>query len=124
PVSNRGFFLMQNVPPAPVATYRHTAILLLILAAVSYAGSRTLHTDRADNSRLAVYFTAFIAEWALFWYVYMGLRRKGISVTELIGERWSSPRNVGIAVVAAVALFFIGNYAIELCARLFHLRTI
>ena len=24
----------------------------------------------------------------------------------------------------AVALFFIGNYAIELCARLFHLRTI
>jgi membrane protease YdiL (CAAX protease family) len=83
----------QPVPAAgrgPVASKLHTLgffLILLTIALISASSQRITHDPSAEIShraRLFTYAATFVASWALFFYVRMGIRRGGHTVGELI----------------------------------------
>lgn len=60
---------------------------------------------------MVIYLITMAWEWLLFFYIYWGLRRRGKSFRDIVGERWKSAadffRDFGIAFgfwIAAVAI--------------------
>lgn len=105
--------IAEPVPgPRPVASYRHTALLIavmLVMAAsgawfqyrASSAGAATLpHPQRMTG----VYLSLIAMEWGLVLYIWrVGLKPAGASLREMIGGRWNSVRAVATDVLLALA---------------------
>ena len=99
--------------PEPVASWLHLAGLLVIGAAIAGLGllAQRGHAGGAANGQLAghsqaipIYVTAIVMDWALFYYCWVGVHRRGGSLWSLAGGRWTSWR--GVAVDLAIALPF------------------
>jgi len=99
--------------PEPIASWLHLAGLLVIGAAVTWLGllAQRGHAGGAASGQLAshsqaipIYFTAIVMDWALFYYCWVGVHRRGGSLWSLSGGRWTSWR--GVAVDLAIALPF------------------
>jgi membrane protease YdiL (CAAX protease family) len=76
----------------PVASRRHTAVLCGILAAIAVVGFLSLGRSAASGgapalSGPALYLPLLAAEWGLFLYVRMGVRKRGHTMRGLIGTR-------------------------------------
>jgi membrane protease YdiL (CAAX protease family) len=121
-------------PIRPVASARHTIILLGIMASMAVLGARFQqggNTAPAIASRpnaLAVYLPLLISEWAMFLFVWKrGLQPAGTSLREIIGGRWSRATDVVRDVVLAVALWGVWAGFLYVSPRLFganHARSI
>ena len=99
--------------PEPIASWLHLAGLLLIGAAVTGLGllAQRGHAGGASSGQLAshsqaipIYLTAIVMDWALFYYCWAGVHRRGGSLWSLSGGRWTSWR--GVAADLAIALPF------------------
>jgi hypothetical protein len=103
--------IAQPQPTAPklVAPIWHTAILLATLAGLAVWSARQ-HGLLAGQSRAASYVVTIACEWLLFALAAWGIRMSGISISSVIGGRWSTPklflRDLGIG-----ALFLLGSNA-------------
>jgi uncharacterized protein len=89
--------------PQPIASLRHFIGLLLIGAAVVALGFYAQHSaaQGAPSGQLAghgvalqAYFIAIFLDWALFYYCWVGVHRRGGSLWRLAGSRWNSWRSV------------------------------
>ncbi len=96
----------------PVASWRHTAILCGILLAVAVAGFLSSLRAAAPPgaaaigpSGAALYLPLLAAEWGLFLYVRMGVRRQSGSVRDLVAERGFGPRSLAVDLFLAILLF-------------------
>jgi len=96
----------------PVASAIHTIGLLAFLAGGAYFSFLRANVQRAQvapNHHL--YLPSLALEWAWFGYVLWGVRKRGISLRELIGPRWSSAKQVftdiGIAVAFQISALFV-----------------
>jgi membrane protease YdiL (CAAX protease family) len=76
---------------APVASTLHTFVLILFLAGWAYVGRMWAIKLRAESvpSHLPLYLSTLAMEWAVFGYIVWGVRKRGISLRELVGPRWS-----------------------------------
>src|SRR5579863_8170818 len=90
-------------PSAPIAGALHTVALIAFLAVWSYFGrERAIHM-RAQTSpnHLLMYLPTLAMEWSVFGYIVWGVRKRGISLRELVGPRWSTGKenlkDLGIA---------------------------
>lgn len=99
--------------PEPIASWLHLAGLLVIGAAIAGLGllAQRGHAGGATGGQLAshsqaipIYLTAIVMDWALFYYCWVGVHRRGGSLWSLSGGRWTSWR--GVAVDLAIALPF------------------
>ena len=96
----------------PVGSWRHTAILCGILIAVAAAGFvSSLRTAGPPGvaagglSGAALYLPLLAAEWGLFLYVRLGVRRHGGSVRGLLSEHELDTRSLAIDLLLAFCLF-------------------
>lgn len=86
--------------PQPVASWRHTAqlvVLFLALAAIGLVVQRQAVRSGAPQLHpnvVPLYLSLLAAEWGLFLYVWRGTRRTGTTLRELVGGRWASPRDL------------------------------
>jgi membrane protease YdiL (CAAX protease family) len=95
-------------PRGLVASRAHLAILSAILLGIALAGYLTLARPAAGTSPIAgapLYLSLLAAEWGLFLYVRMGMKRRGVAVTELISARPLSLRTVAVDLLLALLLF-------------------
>ncbi len=101
--------------PEQIASLRHLIGLFLIGAGVIALGFLAQHgsSSGAQNGQLAghgaaiqIYLFAISLDWALFYYCWVGVHRRGGSLWSLSGGRWNSWRSV--AVDLAIALPFWG----------------
>jgi membrane protease YdiL (CAAX protease family) len=95
---------------SPVASYRHTAILVAILLAIAAAGALfqrgagpAAETTASHPDVVPLYLSLLVAEWALLFYTWrIGLRPHGVRLGDLIGGRWSGwssvLRDLGLAI--------------------------
>jgi membrane protease YdiL (CAAX protease family) len=90
-----------------IAPLWHTVVFVLIIAgisALSYFTTRQLAGahggELTERERMLTYAGTLIQEWALFLYVYLGMRRR-VTVRQCINARWASAgdvwRDIGIA---------------------------
>ncbi len=91
----------------PVASILSTIILLLIVAALAYAGY--LHAGHlratAQHSHVLEYAVTLAQEWLLFLFVVISMRRASTPLRDVIGGQWKSPKNMLIDIIIA-ALFW------------------
>lgn len=75
-------------PPQAIAPVWHTLVLLLILAATSISGAYSAHVAARSGHLIRQYGAQMAWEWILFAFVVWGVRKRGISLRNLIGGRW------------------------------------
>ena len=99
---------------APIASKRHTAILVLIYVGLGVAGryadrSGAVETSPTPHQALQLYVGALLIEWASLYYVWKGTRQR-IALVDLIGGRWQKPYDIVIdlAVAAGVWIAWLG----------------
>ncbi len=86
---------------APVASYWHSLVFLVIVAAVVGMGYLAQH--RAGGAPglveshahvVPIYLSAAILDWLLVLFVWRGVRRRGGTLSAIVGGRWTSAREV------------------------------
>lgn len=108
-----------------VASPIHTISLLLILGVWAFlswfAAGRVRVTQ--NPHRVPMYLLTMVSEWLVFVYVVAGVRRRGASISLVVGTRWSScrqlPRDIGIA----AAFWVFSGGILVLFARLLHIDS-
>ena len=103
-----------------VAPLWHTVGLLFFLALITYGGVRTHGTTTKASpatNLIRLYLSVMAGEWMLLLYVWRGIRRKGITLRELIGGNWSDASAFGRNFAIAVLFWFVW----EGSARAMHL---
>ncbi len=90
----------------PVASWRHFGVLVAIMLVVAVQGlvlqSKQSVADASSN-HLVVYVSLIIMEWALVYLVWRGIRKTNTKLSDLVGGRWTAPRDV----VRDIALGFL-----------------
>jgi membrane protease YdiL (CAAX protease family) len=102
--------------PVPIASNLHLIGAVLILFGTAAAGFLAQHHaaatpataptgQLAEHSKaIPIYLVALLMDWALFYYCYAGVRRRGGTLATLSGGRWRSVKDV--LVDLAIALPF------------------
>ncbi|MEA3013387.1 MAG: protease family protein [Sphingomonadales bacterium] len=85
----------------PLGSWRHTLILCAILVAIAALGLLALQRAPSQSgasavSGAALYLPLLAVEWALFFYVRIGLRRRGKTIRGLISARPLTLRAIAI----------------------------
>lgn len=108
----------QTVPPAPeaaatapsapslIAPWWHTAVIVLLILANSFAGSSKLSAVQSSGSRILLYGSTLITQSILILIVWFGIRSRGVRMRDLIGGRWNTVEKFLID-VAVASVFWI-----------------
>ncbi|HEX4269477.1 MAG TPA: type II CAAX endopeptidase family protein [Steroidobacteraceae bacterium] len=84
----------------------HTAVVLLVMLGVSLLGAHIKLPPIAGlGSRTPSYLFAMVVEWATVAFIWWGLSRRGIRLSDLIGGSWA--RRVHILRDLAIGIAFI-----------------
>jgi membrane protease YdiL (CAAX protease family) len=90
-----------EAPPQPVASYRHSAIFLGIVAAVVGAGYAAQQRPTAGGELVdahgqvvLAYLSVAAMDWLLVLFVWRGIRRRGVTLGSVIQGRWARGRDV------------------------------
>jgi membrane protease YdiL (CAAX protease family) len=107
-----------EVRAEPVAGTRHFLVFLAIAAAVTLAGfaaqQRPGAGDELVESReqvIPIYVSITLLNWFLVFFVWRGIRRRGLTFRSLIRGRWTRVRDVArdLALAAAFWGVFLGT---------------
>ncbi len=91
-----------------IAPAWHTAVVLLFLFGLSALGARQQGLPTIwGHGRAAGYLSVIAVEWVLTGFIWIGIRRRGMLLRELIGGSWPGLqavlRDLGIAVLFLAA---------------------
>jgi membrane protease YdiL (CAAX protease family) len=103
----------------PVASARHTIVLLLVLVAVAVSGvSHASHgASRPAITHLAQYTALIVMEWLLFLFVRRGVRAHGTPLADVAGRRWASWREAWKPLVAAAVFWVVKSVVLVALQR-------
>jgi membrane protease YdiL (CAAX protease family) len=73
-----------------IAPWWHTLLLVLLLLGASAGQANALPEAVKEHGRMPLYITTIIFEWALAGYVWMGVRRRGLTLRDLIAGKWKT----------------------------------
>lgn len=115
-----------NKKPPQIASWRHLAGFLLIGVAVASSGVLLQHSGgSSSNGQLAnhsvairVYLTAILMDWALFYYCWVGVHRRGGSLWSLSAGRWTSWKSVAMDIAIVLPFWAIWEGAAYAVATL------
>jgi membrane protease YdiL (CAAX protease family) len=94
--------------PNLLAPLWHTIILILFVLATAYFQSRNHIENHKITQRVVLYAFMICFEWILFAYVwFLGVRPTGRRLSEVIGGRWVSARDVWRDMGAALVFWLI-----------------
>lgn len=101
-----------------VAPVRHTVLLASIFLAIGIVGTvfhgRAQSTsDQQQPNLVPLYLSLIAVELLLLYGVWAGIRTYGVRLTDLIGQRWRSGKNVliDLVIAAVVWIFWLGIQA-------------
>jgi len=103
---------MNREKRRPIAPVGHTiGLIAIILAIAAYgtyvqltAGSKTQLVEHR-GSALPLYLGLIAAEWGLFRFCLIGLRRSGTQIGDVIGRRWADWKDVARDVALALVVW-------------------
>lgn len=72
-------------PPVGIANLWHTAAFIVVLLAFSYSGSNGQHQGLAKHGKSYLYLFTIVWEWVMVLYIWLGTRKRGIGLGNLIG---------------------------------------
>jgi membrane protease YdiL (CAAX protease family) len=107
--------IIESRSTRPIAPRWHTALLIALFLAIALSGAFFQRRARSTPAMLQqhpsvipLYLSLIAMEWGLFYYVWKGgLRRTATKLSELIGGRWASVKDVLVDAGLAVALWTV-----------------
>lgn len=106
---------LNSVPPSRklIAPVGHTVLLLVILTIPLIAGLVLQNRQTPGNQifashsvvMLRFYLPVLVGEWLGVLFIWAGIRRRGVTIRELIGGRWKNFRDVAVDLGLAVAIW-------------------
>ncbi len=102
----------RNQRKDPIAPWWHTALVLLPLALGSALSARQHTLEHVNlpgmSFRLSAYFTVMVEEWFVVGLIWLALRHRGLSMSELVSGRWLKPldflKDLGLAICFLTAV--------------------
>jgi|SRR5271165_4756935 len=103
-----------------VAGSIHTILTLVILGGWAFWGKMTADRMReaANPHRVRLYVITLVFEWLVFVFVVAGVRRSGVSVLVILGDRWRSFRQVMRDIGIGVAFWLVSTGLLFIFSRL------
>lgn len=105
-----------------LAAPRHTAVLIAILLLAALAGAWLQRRPgpgagiaQEHRGAIGIYLTAMALDWALFFYVWVFVRKGGTRLRDLVGGSWN-PKSIALDVAIAAPFWIVW----ELTARAVH----
>jgi membrane protease YdiL (CAAX protease family) len=96
----------QTVPQRAIAPAWHTLILIAAMLTMSFTGSERMATNTArPHGRLILYVATIILDWVIVGYIWMGLKRRGVRLRDVIGGEWKSPEDGWLDFAIAVGFW-------------------
>ena len=93
--------------PRPIAPTLHTVGLIVAVLAMSLTGSERMAANVSrPHGRLILYVATIVVDWVIVGYIWMGLRRRGVTLREVIGGKWKSGEDVLLDFAIAIAFWF------------------
>jgi len=105
--------------PPQIASWSHLLGFLLIGAGVVALGFLAQHAPAGGgagastrqlgphNQAIGIYLVAILMDWALLYYCWAGVRRRGGNLKTLSGGRWTSWRSVAMDVAIALPFWVL-----------------
>src|SRR3954463_1210068 len=91
---------------APIANAWHTWGLLVTMLVLSFTGSGRLAASAArPHGRVIMYVGSIIVDWAIVGYIWMGVKRRGLGLRDLIGGRWNKVDDFLIDLFTAICFW-------------------
>jgi uncharacterized protein len=105
-------------PPKAIANTWHTLGLFAAVLILSLTGSHQVAASaNRPHGRLILYAVTIVFDWVMVGYIWMGVKRRGVTLRELIGGRWPTFDLFMRDVVIAIC-FWILSSAILATAKL------
>lgn len=102
-----------------IAPAWHTAVVLLVLLGVSLLGARINPPAIVTNhGRVPSYLLVMVIEWSTVAFIWWGLRRRGMRLSDLIGGSWADRTHLVRDLVIGIAFVFIFGGAVQLLTYL------
>ncbi len=90
-----------------IAPVWHTILLAVILIAISASGAGRQATMAEHRGRMLLYLITIALEWVLVAYVIWGVRRRGVTLRELTGGRWSTAEDALLDVALGIGFLIV-----------------
>jgi len=109
--------------PTQIASWRHLVGFLLIGAGVVALGLLAQHAPTGGSGgasagqlgrhsqAIHIYLTAILMDWALLYYCWVGVHRRGGNLKTLSGERWTSWKSVTMDLAIALPFWVLWESA-------------
>jgi membrane protease YdiL (CAAX protease family) len=112
-------------PSRPIASAAHTIGLLAFLTAWAYFGREWTNHMRvqATPNHLLLYLPTLVMEWSVFAYIVWGIRKRGISLRELVGPRWSKGAQFFVDLGIAACLELAALIVLGVIGHLLHTES-
>jgi uncharacterized protein len=102
-----------------IAPAWHTAIVLFVMLGVSLVGARVdLRAILGMHGRVANYLFAIVIEWATVAFIWWGVNRRGVRVSDLVGGSWARGINVLRDFGIGIAFILIFGGAVQVLSNL------
>jgi membrane protease YdiL (CAAX protease family) len=110
--------------PRLIASVGHTVRFIAIIAALGVAGtSLQIHLHSQASKKLPVALVPYksfvplclsviLAEWALVFFVWRGIRVKGVKLRVLIGGSWTSGKRISSDLFLGVGIWIVSLFVI------------
>lgn len=91
---------------APIANAWHTWALLVAVLVLSFTGSSRVAANAArPHGRVIMYVGSIIVEWVIVGYIWMGVKRRGLGLRDIIGGRWERADDFLIDLFTAICFW-------------------
>lgn len=117
---------MQASSNAQIASWKHLIGFLCIMVGLMALGFSAQHAAAPEHgnqlaghgSAVQIYLVAGLMDWALLYYCWGGVHRRGGTLATLSGGRWTSVKQLAIDIALAVPFFLVWEGAALGVARL------
>ncbi len=108
---------LEQTPTAtehqPIAPALHTLGLVAAVLALSFTGADRMAANVArPHGRLILYVATIIVDWVIVGYIWMGLKRRGVALRDVIGGKWRSADDAALDFAIAVGFWVTWSFLV------------
>jgi CAAX protease family protein len=105
---------IKSFSPELVAPRWHTVLFVALFVALTISGALFQGAAHSQPGKVLehphlvpLYLSLILMEWGLFFYVWIGLRRSGTKLRDLIGGRWRHYKDIAVDASLALGLWTV-----------------
>jgi membrane protease YdiL (CAAX protease family) len=106
-----------------VANYWHTAVLVVLMLLLSFSGAARVQKVSQHGPKPLLYATTIVMQLIILGFVYIGVRRRGYTLRQLMGERWRGFDSVMIDIAIAAGFWIAVAIILATLAKLMGLAA-